>query len=270
MSSSIAKIYADTVRENQRVLYGVWEPGFPVQLGDYGVMKGNIFVQLGNLRDIDEMRNFKITKRTDNTKDEKFFTSQKGVQFELKPKVAASTKGAPIKASIDINFTKENSVFFNAAECQFEMIENKFQVGQKLLEIYKQGKDKWKREFVLVTDRVIAKRALILISTSNDYSISFEADSKITAIDLAKASLGLSMKSQKSSGYKVVTEEGLTPLIGLSKIQSKFLWIGSDFKPISAKYNKMMVETIQDSPNIKTERNSEDLMFAQYTENLND
>jgi len=48
MSNSIAKIYANTVKKNQKILYGVWEPGFPVQLGDFGVMKGNIFTQLGN------------------------------------------------------------------------------------------------------------------------------------------------------------------------------------------------------------------------------
>lgn len=268
MSNSIAKIYSDTVKANQRVLYGVWEPGFPVQLGDYGVMNGNIFVHLGNISDIEEMNDFEIIKRLDDTKDEKFFTSQKGVQFEIKPQVSATVDGIPINASITINFTKENSIFFNAAECQFEIIDNKYQIGKKLLEIHKKDKNKWKREFVLVTDRVLAKRALILISTSNDYSISFEADAKVPTIDLAKASLGLNMKSQKSSGYKIVTEEGLSPLIGLSKIQSSFLWFDNDFKPVSNKYNGMMLETIRNSQSIKTEKSEEELLFGQYTEDL--
>lgn len=270
MSNSIAKIYANSVRKNQKVLYGVWEPGLPVHLGDYGTMVGNIFVPQGNLSDIKEMKNVKINIRTDDTKDEKFFISQKGVQFDLKPKGSAPVQGIPVNASIDINFTKENSIFFNAAECHFEMIENKFQIGQKLLELHKNNPAKWKREFVLVTDRVVAKRGLILISTSNDYAVSFEADAKFPVIDLANAALGLKLKSQRSSGYKYVTEEGLIPLIGLSKIQPPFLWFGDDFKPLTANYDKMILESMIDSPEIQTENSPDELMFGQYTADLNE
>jgi len=35
MSNSIARVYSDAVKKNQKVLYGVGEPGFPVKLGDY-------------------------------------------------------------------------------------------------------------------------------------------------------------------------------------------------------------------------------------------
>ena len=79
MSKSIAKVYANTVKINQRILYGVWEPGFPVQLGDYGVMKGNIFTQLGNISEFEELKNFGLKIRNDDTQDPKTFTSNKGV-----------------------------------------------------------------------------------------------------------------------------------------------------------------------------------------------
>jgi len=42
MSNLIARVYSDAVKKNQKVLYSVWEPGFPVKLGDYGVMTGNM------------------------------------------------------------------------------------------------------------------------------------------------------------------------------------------------------------------------------------
>lgn len=250
--------------------YAVWEPGFPVELGDFGVMNGNIFVHQGNIKDIEELKDFEIKKRIDDTVDEKFFTSKSGVQFELKPKMKSETELTSINASLEISFTKEKSVFFNAAGCQFEMIENKFEIGQKLVELYKQNSNRWKREFVLVTDRVIAKRALILISTSRDYSIKFEADSNLPMIDLASASLGLNMTSQKSSGYKVVTEEGLIPLIGLSKIQSSFLWFGDDFKPLSKGLTNMMLESIRNSEYIQTEQSKDELIFAQFTGDLHE
>ncbi|GGC50236.1 hypothetical protein GCM10011386_48070 [Parapedobacter defluvii] len=84
MSNSIARVYSDAVKKNQKVLYGVWEPGFPVKLGDYGVMTGNIFTQRGNISELSELKDFKINYRTDNTKDEK---SSYSISFEADTKV---------------------------------------------------------------------------------------------------------------------------------------------------------------------------------------
>ncbi|WP_397362007.1 hypothetical protein [Olleya sp. R77988] len=267
MGSSIAKVYSNTVKKNQKVLYGVWEPGFPVQLGDYGIMKGNIFTQLGNISEFEELKHFKIKIRKDDTKDEKFFTSKKGVEFELKPKAESAINGININASIEVKFSKENAVFFNGAECVFELIENKYQLGQELLKIHKKSKDKWKKEFVVVTDRVITKRALILISTSSDFSIKLEADANVPVIDLAKASLGLKMIKQKSTGYKVVTEEGIIPLIGLSKIKRPFLFFDKEFKPMVKAYTTEMEDAIIDYK-IKPELYDENLQFLQFTDDL--
>ncbi|MCU0359735.1 MAG: hypothetical protein MUF75_03295 [Bacteroidia bacterium] len=266
MSSSIAKAYTDAVKYNQKILYGVWEPGFNVKLGDFGVMNGNIFVQQGNISELDELSDFEISYREDDTSNDIYFTSGKEVEVDLKGKGTVS--GVPVNASIDISFSREKAVFFNAAGCTQKMIENKYQLGQKLLGIYKKDKKKWRREFVVVTDVISARRALIVISTSSNSSISLEAEATIPQIDLANASLGLSIKNQKSSCYKVVTEQGLIPLIGLAKIQSSFLWFDKDFKPMKLAMNKPMLETIKDSDRIKTEASDKDIHFGQYTEDL--
>lgn len=262
MSNSTAKVYTDTVRKSQRVLYGVWEPGSPVELGDYGVMEGNIFVHQGNLKEFDELKDFKITIRKDKTEDDKTFSSQTGVDFQIKPRVGANLKGIPVNASIDFTFSKENAVFFNAAGCVVEMIENKYQLGEKLLEIHRNDKKRWKKEFVLVTQIVISERALILISTSNDFSISFEADAKVPVIDLANAALELNLKSQKSSGYKLNAKKGLIPLIGLSKMQKKSIFADDEFSPLTTDFIKG-----SDSAK-KPERKviSTELIFDDYTD----
>lgn len=271
MSKSIAKTYANTVKRNQKILYAVWEPGFPVQLGDYGVMKGNIFTQLGNISEFEELNNFKIKIRKDDTKDEKTFTSKKGVQYELNPRVDTTINGIKCNASIDIKFTKENAVFFNGAECHFELIENKHQLGQELLKIHKKSKDKWKAEFVVVTDRVVSKRSLILISTSSDFSIKLEANGDVPIIDLAEASLGLKISKQQSTGYKVITEEGITPLIGLSKIKRSFpfIFMDKEFTPMNKIYTYEMSDAIANHK-YRNEENDEALHFAQLTEDLNE
>lgn len=268
MSNSIAKIYANTVKKNQKILYGVWEPGFPVQLGDFGVMKGNIFTQLGNISEFEELKNFDLIIRKDDTKDEKFFTSKKGVEFMLTPKGNGVVNGAQVNASIDVKFSKENAVFFNAAECVFELIENKYQLGQELLKIHKKDKHKWRKEFVVVTDRVLTKRALILISTSSDFSIKLEADANVPVIDLAKVSLGLKVSKQKSTGYKVITEEGIIPLIGLSKIKRPFLFFEKEFKPMVKSYTREMEDAI-DTHKIP-QHYDDQLEFSQLTDNLDE
>lgn len=269
-SKSVAKVYTDAVKQNQKVFYGVWEPGFPIKLGDYGVMRGNIFTQLGNISEFEELNDFQIKYRKDETKDEKFFTSQQGVNFELKPKANGTIEGVKINASLEVTFSKENCIFFNGAECLFEIIENKYELGQRLLQIHKINKNRWKREFVVVTDRVVTKRALILISTSSDFSITLEADANVPVIDLAKASLGLKIKNQRSSGYKVITEEGIIPLIGLSKIKPSFLFFGDDFNPMTKKYTMQMTDVLINDEKIQTEFDEEELHFGQFTDDLED
>lgn len=270
MANSIARVYCNAVRKNQKVLYGVWEPGFPVQLGDFGVMKGNIFVHMGNISQFKELKSFKIKYRKDDTRDEKTFMTDSGIELTFTPKAGGTTHGVKANASLEIKFSKENSVFFNGAECMFEMIENKYELGQKIIEMYKNSKGSWKREFVLVTDRVVTRRALILISRSNNFSATFYADAKIPNINLAKAELGLHYNKINSGGYHVNTEEGIVPLIGISKIKPQFMMWGEKFNPLTKSYTTEMTEAVFEQDVDWADINDEELYFTQYTDDLDE
>lgn len=268
MAISTATSYANLVKSNQKVLYAVWEPSFPIKLGDYGYMNGNIFVHMGNISQIPELKGVNMAIRKNNANDDKFFTSGEGVEFSLTPKAVANTGKISAKASISINFTKEDAVFFNAAGCRYEVFEHKYEIGQQILKVHKKNSDTWKREFVLVTDRVIAKRSLILVSTSSDFQVTLEANAKIPVIDLAKANLGLSEKSVKSGGYKVITEKPLTLLIGLCKVQRPFPYIRKAFKPFLEYASNFMLHSITNLDYFEYEDISEELYFGQITEDL--
>lgn len=262
---SIAKIYTDAIKNHEKVLFGNWNPGHPLKLGDFGIMTGNIFVHQGHLSQIAELSSFNIKSRIDDTTDERTFTGGKGVNFGITAKAEINDSNIPIKSNLKIGFEKEEAVFFNAAECLVEMIENKHELGQAVLKL---PRDKWKREFVIVTDLIKAKRTLIAVSQEAGFTIEFEADANISNIDLDKANLNLNFKSQKSAGYHFISEQGTTPLIGLSKIQSKFLFFGNDFKPLKIFNNKAMIEISKDNSFIQTEETEEDLYFGQYTSDL--
>lgn len=257
---NIAKIYTDAVRQNLNPLYANWNPGEPRQLGDFGILRDNIYIHQGNISSLG-IKKFK--PRTDTRSDRKYFTTQGGVSYKLNAQGSVNAGQVNANAGIDITFSKSDAVFFNAAECITSMIEDKSDVGDQIMALYKAGK--WQREYVVITDIVKCGNALIAISAGNNASIEVQANTPgVKSIDLAKANVDFGITSQSDVGYTVVGDKGLDLLIGLSKIQSKFLWTGDNFRPMAFAVSHMMLTAMQDSPHHKTEHDEEkDLYFGQ-------
>jgi hypothetical protein len=245
MSDSIAKAYTNTIKKHQRTYFGVWKPGTPIELGDYGVMNGNTFVLMGNINEFDELKGFALDIRKDVTKDDMLFTSKEGVSFTLTPQVKANIEGVDVNAAMNISFSREHGVFFNVAGCTIDSIVNVHMLGLELLKIYKKDKLRWRREFVLVSSAIRAERGLIVISTSSDFSLTFEAKAQVPYIDLAKVGLDLTVTRRSSAGEHYVTEEGFTPLVGLMKIQSKFIGPGR-LSPLEAAVAEPLTADMED------------------------
>jgi hypothetical protein len=255
--SSIVEIYTEAVRDNLRPLFANWEPGTPLELGDYGLLNDDCFIHIGNIKDL----GIKFNIRKDETKDNKSFASKGSTDIKFGVKGSVNIDGTVnTKATLELAFSSEESVFFNAAECYFQMIEDKAAIGKSIMNLYK-TKD-WDRSWAIVTDIVQAGATTIAISGGKSSSIIFEAVGDVNRIDLADASIGMNITSQKNIGYVIEAKSGLIPLIGLSKIQSTFLWFGDDFKPLSLTMNQSMLSTMRNSSKILTEE-SDDLYFGQ-------
>jgi len=263
--SRIANLYSNEVKQQFKVLYANWEPGGPINLGDYGSMAGNIFIPQGNLQqDFPEFHDVVIKILEDPLKDQKEFISEGGVDVNLSAKGTVNIEGVTVKASLDINFSHKDSIFFNAAECSTTRISNKAKIGEVLKEIMKKKDGRWLKEYCVVTDLVTAGRTIIAISASDNSGISFAADSPaIENINLADASVKLGLTSQRSIGYKVEAVEGLIILLGLCKMKNPFLWWGGGFTPRTLKMTNTMINKIEDSPGIETEKSADDLIFGQ-------
>lgn len=262
--SNISKLYSKELKKNFKILYANWEPGAPIELGDYGVMNGDIFIPMGKLtEDFEEFQGNVIKTVLDPTKDHKSFKSEKGVDVNLKSKGTLNASGVILaKAELEIKFSSKDSIFFNAAECVTNRISNKAEIGKILKKMLKEKK--WKKKYCVVTDVVKAGKTIIAISESNSSSISFKASSdEVESINLADAAIGLDFKSESSIGYRVDAVEGLDIMIGLSKIKNPFpWWNGPVFKP-KFKMNESMIYDIENSEEIKTEETIEDLYFGQ-------
>ena len=252
------EIYTDAVYNNFKPLHANWEPGRPVQLGDYGVMKGRTFVHLGNIKDL----GVNFSERADETSDDKQFTSTSDVNVTFHAKGTTTAGVVNAKAGLEVAFGSKDAVFFNAADCTYNMIADKAAVGKRILAL--NDKEEWQREWVVVTDLVKAGATTVAISGGASASILFEAKGDVDRIDLADASIGLSVKSSKNVGYRVVAANGLYPLIGLCKIQSAFLFWPREFRPLSASIGDFHIRGArEDSPRIKTEDTAASLYFGQ-------
>lgn len=225
--SSIGKIYTREVKKHFRKLRANWEPGEQVELGDFGIMTsgGHIFQRLGNIK---RKFNIDFDIRQDPTKDHKWFASSRGVSVKFNAKGQLDNPASPVTANarVKVEFSKEKAVFFNAAQCTTTSVEDKLKLSDAIFKLYKQGK--WKKRYVVITDLVTAGKTMIAISSSSDSEFVVEAESKaIKTINLADASIGLTVSAKKNVGYSVDAKNGLIPLIGLSKLQSKFLGLGT-------------------------------------------
>jgi len=262
--SNIASLYSDEVKKNFKVLYANWEPGGPIELGDYGLMDGNIFIPQGKLKnDFPEFAGNVIQITPDPTKDQKEFKSESGVEVNLLSKGSVSESGTTlIKASLEVKFSNKDSIFFNAADCTTTRITNKAKIGEILKQLLKDRK--WQKEYCVVTDLVEAGRTIIAISQSNNSGISFEADSPtVEKINLADAGIKINITSERSIGYKVDAAEGLFILFGLCKIKNPFLWWGGDFNPRTLLMTDSMKFKIENAHGITTEQSLDELIFGQ-------
>lgn len=223
--SNLATLYSDAIKKHFKILYANWEPGGPIELGDYGVMEDNIFIPIGKLKDdFQEFSGDAIKVMPDPTKDMKEFKSETGVKVSTNDKGSLSPQGIELlKATLEISFSKKNAIYFNASGCTTTRISNKAKIGEKLKKLREKGK--WEKKYCVVTEIVAAERAIIAISQSSDSCISFEADSPaIEKINLADTSIKLNLNTESNIGYKVPAQEGLILLLGFYEIKDRFLW----------------------------------------------
>jgi hypothetical protein len=224
---SLAVEYCEQLKRHFKKFHATFPPNEPLKLGDFGVLHDDVFERLGNVRsrfgvDFAERLGLATAPLID-------FSSKGSVEIEFTAAGGTTGGGVPIKAGIELKFSRSDAVFFNAAACTFDSIEDQVELGERILKLYDDGR--WERKFVVVTSLMRAGATTIVVSSSSNSSITLEASTPgVAAIDLADASLKLSIKRLKDVALKIVTAGEITPLIGLSKIHGG-IFSGDDFGP---------------------------------------
>jgi hypothetical protein len=227
--NELALMFTQVVYEQFQPLYANWEPSRPLKIGDYGRLKGRHFIYVGNIED---KLKTKVPVRDEHKKDQKFFSSKGSTEHHIIAKGAAGQSAVvAARASLEVRFSSDQAIFFNAAGCSYQMVRDKDALGKIVLGAHATGN--WDRRWAIVTDLIQAGATTIAVSGGSAAAITFEATSDIPTIDLADASVGLGVKSSKNVGYQIAAMQGMTPLFGLCKIQRPFFWFQSEFEAVS-------------------------------------
>ncbi len=247
----LAKVYTENLHDHFVTLYATWPPGSPINLGDFGTLDGDIFIPKGNIKDKYGI-NFDLV--IDDTNDDFEFKSSDSTEINFNSKGSLNPNGiVNAKASIEIKFSRNESIYFTASDCKNNRISNTKEVGETVVDLW--GDDKWDADNVVITSLVESKATTIIVSAGKSSSIKLEANSdNIESINLSDSGIGLSVVSESNIGFKAITKAGMVPLIGLMGLKNLFWtnWPFSrnpDFRP----YSYLKAEEVTKNDKIKKE-----------------
>lgn len=200
--------------------YATWNPGLSLKLGDIGVLKGSIFTKISDLES--KMITFEIVK--DNTKTTLEHNSQGSATLTTKASASVAPSGsvlADADVGIIIDFAKENSTLFKAANTVTPTIKDTIRLGETILKLFKDGT--WNKDWVIITELVESESATIIISNKSNSKIELKANANVTAkvIDIADAKFEFSTQFSRGLETAIISQEGATPLFKIMGIKTR-------------------------------------------------
>jgi hypothetical protein len=199
-----------------------WVPTIEVRLGDVGVLRNYQYERVRTLKDF----GIGFKTRTDSATGILDYASADSVSLAVKALGDVPTEVsaiADLNARIEVSFSKENAVFFQASDCTTTSIEDQHALGQSLLKLYEAGD--WPEDYVVITEVIHSKRATVLISNGTNALIEFavNGDIKLGDYTLVDANAGIRVAHVRNIGAQVVAERGLTPLFKAKGIKKRLL-----------------------------------------------
>jgi len=211
--------------------FATWNPGLSIKLGTFGVLKGALFVRIGEIG----QRGVQFGKTPPSLTPINFSYNSKGA-VKITTKLAGSIKPAgsalgEADAGIIVEFSKENAVLFETQKANTSSIDDTVVLGEQILDLYRAGK--WDKNWVVVTELISAEAATILISNSAGAKIELKANANLQMpqLNIADAAFSFGIASDQNMETRIVAQHGITPLFRLMGIKSS-LFSGPEFNPL--------------------------------------
>lgn len=213
---TLANDYAKELRRELK-MFPVWPPEIPVRLGDYGTLDGSIFQRRGNITDDFGVQ---IEALPDAERRDIEYKSAGKVSVEVNAGASAGVPGAQGTVSKRVTFSKAHSALLSASNCTYEVFKNVGHIESTLLELL--GAGTWQKEWAVISGVVRSESATILVSSQKNASIDLVLEGEIPQVQLAGANLKVSINAESNVGVKVLAKSGATPLMMLSRVQTRY------------------------------------------------
>ncbi len=200
--------------------FATWHPGEPIEIGDVGILRGNLFTRLTNVKDTPVGL---VAVRPDNTAEDLSYVSERGVKIAFKAAGKPAWPGSAIadaRAGVAVEFERTAGVVFNAVRTTTPSISDQADLGRKIIAAWKAGQ--WEKDWVVITELVHAASATVIISNTGSSRIELEAAAgiKAAAFNLAEASLGLEVVNQNNIHTQIIGAAEMRPLFKAKGIRS--------------------------------------------------
>ena len=218
MSAQSDRIFRKEFAKHFTNHHANFPPTQPIELGDFGVLDNGFFRKLGGIKSV---YGIEFEQIPDNNPTNEEFKSDSSVSVSFVAKGDITPGGTPaIKASLDLGFSSSKSLFFSAAKVSYVAIKDLVVVGDKILQLQKEGR--WKKNYVLVGTILKADRVILIISGSSNASITIEAKSDaVPKIDLADLSMKLEVKKSSNVAHQIVADDNLVIGFALSRVYNR-------------------------------------------------
>ena len=229
MSNGPQEQYTDEMHDHFGY-YATWTPGLKLNLGDIGILNGNAFTRLANIKD--KGLTF-LVGDGGVTNSNIAYSSSGSVTVSFKASGSASSPGSALTsldAGIIIDFGKQYSTYFQADGTSNQVIEDTITLGDQIIEKFKNGE--WDKHWVVITEVITISSGSIIISNSNNAKIELKANGNVglAKIDIADPSLDLSVQFARDIHTQIIATDKQTPLFKVMGI-SKPIFSSPVFKP---------------------------------------
>jgi len=205
------KLYQQEMHRNLGY-FATWLPTSILELGDIGVWEGGRFRKVASLTELGLGTG---AIREGNSENMSYSASAKrsmGVS-------AGASSTVPLgSAELSIQFSSQGGFVFDATGVRNIEIAERIQLGEKMLQAYRQGH--WQKEWMLVEAMYRADSATIIVSedSSSEIVLKAEANVPLGTLPLSDPKVGLNVSSTSGKIVHVVAAGGLSPLYSCLKV----------------------------------------------------
>jgi len=210
-----------------------WLPGAAVALGQVGVLDAGSLTHETSLPALGIEMPVTEQGLPEGSLD---VTSNEGVSVLFKAAGAIDERFRAVgtaEAGALVQFSRENAVVVELKGVRSHRFVELRAVKAALLDAVVAADDqaRWERDWMVVTEVVVAETATVLVSSSSSARVELRATGSVTPQGLADAELRSIPAYRHDVGTLVVAERGLTPLYKALRVRRNFWWLYDEVVP---------------------------------------